>query len=321
MNILVTGADGCLGSALVRDLAAAGRKVFGTTFWRIPGERECLLDLAREESFRDLPAGRWDTVIHAAGLVDQSLPAGLLHRVNALGTRRLAAWAAAHGCRHFIFLSSVSVYGFLTMGQNRSEHTPVSRWLAPLPYMRSKILAERFVTQSGLPYTILRLPPVLGCGDSYLSPAMLSALSAGRFFFAGQGDRPVSVMTVSGLGPVVDDLLSSGPLNAAYNCADHHPLWRDLAAEYARCLGAPLPADQRTIFSFLPLLSDKPALLLLAFSLFGAHFPDEAFHRALRHEHAGRWQEAVREAVEEFRLQKNRGAEERGGRKDFGQRA
>jgi len=303
MRILVTGADGCIGSALVRSLAAAGHEVRGAVFARPPGEGECFLDLARPESLGRLPGRDWDAVIHAAGLVDQSLPGRLLHSVNALGTRRLAAWARARGCRHFVFLSSVSVYGLFTMGRRRDERTPAWRALAPLPYMRSKILAERYLRRSGLPYTILRLPPVLGRGDSYLTPAVLSALLGGRFFFSGRGDGLVSVITRSGLCGTMDRLLERGPLGAAYNCADHHLPWRELAGEYARACGRPLPERRRSLFSLPNLLNDKPALLLLTFSLFGAHFPDDRLHRDLPHKHAGRWQVAVAEAVEYYRKQ------------------
>ncbi|MBN2351111.1 MAG: NAD(P)-dependent oxidoreductase [Spirochaetales bacterium] len=298
MKIAVAGADGGIGSILTKSLAAAGHEVFGTVFRRAPARNEAFLDLSRPETFRNLPAGPFDAVVNAAGLVDQSLPGNLIRSVNALGTRRLADWARSRGCGHFVFLSSVSVYGLLTMGRNRRERTPVRRFLAPFPYMRSKIEAERCVERCGLPYTILRLPPVLGEGDSYLTPAVVSALRSGRFFFAGRGDRLVSVMTLGGLGRAAEALLAHGPLNAAYNCVDHHVPWRELVAEYSARLGVPLPGRRRTVFSMLPLLGDKPALLLFAFSLFGAHFPDEALHRVLPHDHEGAWREAVAEAVE-----------------------
>jgi nucleoside-diphosphate-sugar epimerase len=300
MKIFLTGADGAIGSALVRSLESNGHDVEGSVFFRSPGPREFFLDLARPGSVASLPRRAYDAVVHAAGLVDQSLPGKLIRTVNALGTRRLAAWARRAGCGHLIFISSVSVYGPFTMGRNRSERTPAWRGLAPLPYMRSKIEAERHVRQSGVPFTILRLPPVLGKGDSYLTPAVASALREGRFFFAGRGDRPVSVMTIAGLGLVVETLLAAGPLRAAYNCVDHHVPWRDLAAEYAARLGVPLPDRRRTVLSLPPRYSDKPALLLLTFSLFGAHFPDEALHRVLPHGHDGSWRAAVAEAVQNY---------------------
>jgi hypothetical protein len=42
--------------------------------------------------------------------------------------------------------------------------------------------------------------------------------------------------------------------------------------------------------------------------------------KADEHEHSGRWQEAVRDAVEDYRSGKNREAQERDGRQDTGQR-
>ncbi len=104
-------------------------------------------------------------------------------------------------------------------------------------------------------------------------------------------------MTLAGLGPVARDLLAHGPLNAAYNCADRHVPWRELVDAYAASLGLPPPVRRESIFRLPSLLPDKPALLRLTFSLFGAHFPDEALHRALPHDHSGSWRDAVAEAA------------------------
>jgi hypothetical protein len=73
--------------------------------------------------------------------------------------------------------------------------------------------------------------------------------------------------------------------------------WRILIDEYARRLGVAVPARKRSVLSMLFHLGDKRYLLLLSFSRFGAHFPDDLLHETIPHEHGIPWQAGVAEAV------------------------
>jgi nucleoside-diphosphate-sugar epimerase len=184
------------------------------------------------------------------------------------------------------------------MGQNRlEEKTRRSRGIPVVPYMASKIRAERSIESSSLGYTLLRLPAVIGRGDSYLSPTVISALKNGTFFTCGSGLRKVSVMFAVNLGGVVQGVLLIGPRNRAFNCCDAHLPWRTLVGEYARRLGVEVPDRRRSALSMITHLGNKRYLLLLTFSQFGAHFPDDELHRSVPHSHLHSWQEGVAEAV------------------------
>jgi nucleoside-diphosphate-sugar epimerase len=163
--------------------------------------------------------------------------------------------------------------------------------------MASKARAERVIEASSLGYTFLRLPAVLGRGDSYLSPTIVTALQRGTFFTCGKGLKKVSLMSAANLGEVVHRILLAGPRNRAYQCCDAHLPWRTLVAEYARCLGVDVPDSKRSILSILTHLQDKHHLLLLTFCRFGAHFPDRALHCSVPHRHVHGWREGVAEAV------------------------
>jgi len=298
MRILVTGCEGFIGAVVTRDLRKSGHEVVGTCYERAPGPSEAFLDLTDPKTFDNLPVIRFDAVVHAAGIVDQRVRRKHMFAVNTGGTKLLIRWAAARGVSHFIYLSSVSVYGWRTMGQNRSEkRTRRSRGIPVVPYMASKIRAERAIESSGLGYTLLRLPAVMGRGDSYLSPTVISALENGGFFTCGSGLRKVSLMCAANLAPVIHRILLAGPTNRAFNCCDAHAPWSAIVAEYARCLGVDVPAAKRSVLSMIIHLGDKRYLLLLTFSRFGAHFPDEQLHHSIPHHHRHGWQAGVAEAV------------------------
>jgi nucleoside-diphosphate-sugar epimerase len=298
MRILVTGCDGFIGSRVTRDLRRLGHEIVGTCYERAAGPNEAFLDLTDPKTFANLPITRFNAVVHAAGIVDQRVRRKRMFAVNTGGTKYLIRWAQGNGVSHFVYLSSISVYGWRTMGQNRSEETTRrSRGIPVVPYMASKIRAESAIESSALGYTLLRLPAVMGRGDSYLSPTIICALQRGTFFTCGSGLKQVSLMFAANLGPVIHQILVTGPTNRAFNCCDTHIPWRTLVAEYARHLGVDIPGRKRSILSMVTHLGDKRYLLLSTFSCFGAHFPDDLLHRSIPHSHPHSWQAGVAEAV------------------------
>ena len=111
--ILVTGASGFIGRALVSDLAAAGRKVRAAM--RQPAdifarqvEVVAVSDLTRSIEWRTLLSGM-DTVVHLAGIAHAG--AGIAEeaydRVNRAATAELAVAAHRMGVRRLIFISSI----------------------------------------------------------------------------------------------------------------------------------------------------------------------------------------------------------------------
>jgi nucleoside-diphosphate-sugar epimerase len=298
MRVLVTGCDGFIGAVVSRDLRQAGHEVVGTCYQRPPGPNEAYLDLTDPKTFENLPLTCFEAVVHAAGIVDQRIRRKRMVAVNTGGTKHLIRWSKTNGVSHFIYLSSISVYGWRTLGQNRSEgRTRRSRGIPVVPYMSSKVRAECAIESSGLAYTLLRLPAVMGRGDSYLSPTVISALQKRTFFTCGNGLRKVSLMSAANLGAVIHRILIAGSTNRAFNCCDAHVSWRTLVAEYARRLGVDVPGRKRSVLSMITHLGNKRYLLLLTFSRFGAHFPDDLLHRSIPHHHKYGWRAGVAEAV------------------------
>ena len=301
MRVLVTGGDGFIGGALVRGLRAAGHEVMAMVLRAPATDAEVRVDLTRRGELDALAGRRFDAIVHTAGIVDQSAPASLHFEVNAEGTRAVLARAPEVGCAHFIQISSVAVYGLRTMGEGRDEaHTPRMRGLLGLPYMRSKACAEVYVERSGVPFTMLRLPSVIGAGDSFVSAALVPRLQRGVVERIGDRDRRFSTLFVENLAPIVGRLLAVGPRGRAYNCCDPETTWGAFVAAHAAALGCSYREERRGLGAILREIGDKHALFVLTGSAFGAHYPAEALYRDLALPALRPWQEGVREGVAAF---------------------
>jgi NADH dehydrogenase len=154
--LLLTGATGLVGSALLPRLTAAGRPVrcLVRDPRRLGAERVrvqlALGDLSDPPSFRNALRGV-DTVVHlAAAIRDQ--PGGSIEELNGVATWRMVQAARQAGVKRFVFFSA----------QSASAHNRTR-------FMRAKALAERAVAESGVPHTIFAPSIIYTPGDVFLT--------------------------------------------------------------------------------------------------------------------------------------------------------
>ncbi|MFJ9691141.1 NAD-dependent epimerase/dehydratase family protein [Kitasatospora sp. NPDC101183] len=147
-HVLVTGAAGLVGGAVVRRLRVAGWGVVGVD--RVPGpEVRVVADLREEEAWRRKLTGAV-AVVHAAALHAPhvgAVPDGEFWEVNVEATRTLLKAAEEAGVQRFVLTSSASVYGHSLVPADGSavwvtEETPCRPRDV---YDETKLAAERLV--------------------------------------------------------------------------------------------------------------------------------------------------------------------------------
>jgi uncharacterized protein YbjT (DUF2867 family) len=174
--LLLTGATGLVGSALLRRLVAEGQAVrclvrdprrLGPQRVRV---QIALGDLTDPPSFRNAMRGV-DTVVHlAASTRDQ--PRGSIEELAAIATWRMVEAAQRAGVAHFVFFSALGA----------STHHRARLF-------RAKALAERAVRDSDMRSTVIAPSLVYAPGDRWLT--LLERLSL------------LPLMPVSGAGKAV----------------------------------------------------------------------------------------------------------------------
>src|SRR3954453_17043712 len=153
--ILLTGATGNIGSAVLRRLTARGDRVrcLVRDPRRLGGERVrvqiALGDLSDPSSFRNALRGV-DTVIHLAATI-RDQPRASIEELNAVATLRLVRAAERARTKRFVFFSAIG----------SSEHER-SR------FFRAKALAERAVEESDVETITFAPSIVYSPGDPWI---------------------------------------------------------------------------------------------------------------------------------------------------------
>jgi uncharacterized protein YbjT (DUF2867 family) len=251
--LLVVGATGQLGTAVVRKLIAAGRPVRafvrpGSSARAVPGAELALGDLCVSQDI-DLACRNVEAVICTANSVLPG-PGDRLGDVEHRGYGNLLEACRRHGVAQFVFISA-----------------PVTPLDEKVPSIRWKRWNEGRIRESGIPYTIFRAPPFM---DSWLavigsrlplrdsenptlgrpfwfSRAYLRAVGNlmernGWALVQGPPERLTSFLAVRDAASfLVNAIGHPSARNAAFDIGGPQPhSWTDIVGIYSRVLGRPI---------------------------------------------------------------------------------
>jgi len=231
MRILVIGAYGFIGSAVVARLVADGHEVVGAGR-RIKAARERRPDLdwvridltrARKPEHWDQHLAGIDAVVNCAGVL-QDGPADSTHKVHVEGASALFAACAQAGVRRVILISAVGV--------GAGENTR---------FARTKFAAEEALKREDLDWVILRPSLVVGHA-AYGGMSMVRALAAIPFVLPLAREsatfQPVQVGEVA--AAVSFFLRPEAPVRRTVEIAGPQRMTlAQLVATYRRWLGLP----------------------------------------------------------------------------------
>ncbi|MBU2575185.1 MAG: NAD(P)-dependent oxidoreductase [Elusimicrobia bacterium] len=192
MNILITGATGFIGKALVRRLAAGKNRVAvlvrdqGKAAASLPAGSEIYAaDITDKAALAELAPsiGSVDMVIHLAACINYNAGKETLFKTNVEGTDNVLRLAGKLGAKRFIYISSIEAIGPVS-----GKDVPAGETQLCCPvnlYGESKLEAEKLVLRGGaelkMETFILRLGNVYGPESlSFVRPIAEAMLSSNK---------------------------------------------------------------------------------------------------------------------------------------------
>jgi uncharacterized protein YbjT (DUF2867 family) len=243
MTVMVTGASGLLGRAIVRaliahdEVRATVRRPEAGEPLRLLGAKVAVRPVEEpDELIEILP--RVHTIVHLVGGVNQPRDEEIL-AANHGSTVAAVAAAKEAGVRRLILLS-----------------VPGASVDHPHPFLRAKGLAEEVVVNSGLEHAVLRSSHAYGLGGLWFTSTVMGAEHG---FVVGDGSQrlaPVLADDVAMLVAAIDDLRD--PIEGVWALRGPEELTADEVFEIAGEGGEPLHLDPASAAERLTELLEIP---------------------------------------------------------------
>ncbi len=263
MKVLVTGATGFIGGAVVRALVHRGidvrvlaragadlQNLQGLTVERVEG------DLRDQSSLRKLLAGCRQLYHVAAHYALWAKDPAIFYDVNVTGTKTLLEAAREVGTERIVYCSTIGAIGLPPGGGLGTEETPVSLEQMAGHYKRSKYLAEQEVftlAKAGLPVVIVNPSAPVGASDVKPTPTgqVIVDFMKGRMpAYIETGMNIVDVDDVA-VGHLL--AMEKGRIGERYILGNANLMLRELFEILSRLTGINAPSVKLPRLAILPL--------------------------------------------------------------------
>lgn len=254
-KVIVTGANGFLGSWVTKALVAEGHHVHalvrpnsdlselsGVNCKYVHGDVTDLPSLL--EAFKGA-----DSVFHLAGVIAyKKSQRALMEKVNVEGTEKVVAACREHHVRRMVYLSSVvAIGGGFSSNDILNEDSPYNVSDLDLGYFETKHAAEVIVKKAcdkgEIDAVILNPSTIYGAGDAKKgSRKMQLKVAQGKLKFYTSGG--VNVVAVEDVVAGILSAWKKGRTGERYILAGENILIKDLFAHIAAEAGVPAPSYQ-----------------------------------------------------------------------------
>ena len=254
MHVIVTGASGFVGRALVGALATSGTTGLAVARRSIDRLPTGWTFVARDEVLAS-PFEGVDAVIHLEArhhqyVIGEGSPEQVAEftTTNVENTRAWLQWCARAAVGRFVFFSSIKAIDPARASDPAKALDETTPGPGATLYGRSKWNAERtvaaWVETPGRAALILRPAVIYGPGSTANIYAMVAAIAQRRFVFVGSNDNIKSLVSLRNVAAATRHLLHRmAPGCEIYHLVDRHRYSvRELAAMIARQLNVPPPS-------------------------------------------------------------------------------
>lgn len=243
-RILITGAGGMVGRALLAELADTGHEVIATDLAEpaaLPETaRFARMDVTTDDPAQVIGAEQPEVIVHLASIVTPPPGSGraFAHSVDVEGTRKVLAAALAARTRRLVVTSSGAAYGYHADNPAWLRESDPVRGNPEFPYSDHKRQVEEMLavarrTHPELEQVVLRVGTVLGDGTDNQITALFRKT---RLLTIKGSDSPFVFIWTRDLARILLRAATDGPAGV-YNVAGDGALGM---SEIARRLGKPV---------------------------------------------------------------------------------
>ena len=265
MTILVTGATGFLGSAVVRALLGRGESV------RVlvrPTNRDRRnidgLDVEIAEGNLNDPPSLRDALRGCRALYHTAADYRLwardpreIYETNVAATARLLRIACDEGVERIVYTSSVATLGREPSGRPADENTPVTIDDMTGHYKRSKFMAEeevkRLVREEDMPVVIINPSTIIGPRDIRPTPTGRVVEEAARGKIPAFVDTGLNIVHVDDVAAGHVQAFERGEIGERYVLGGEDMMLREFLAEIASLVGRRPPRVRLPRGAVLPI--------------------------------------------------------------------
>ncbi len=252
MKVLLTGADGLLGSNLTRELLKRGHTV--RAFVQPKRQQKTLEGLDIEKFSGDLldtaeiaeAAKGCDAVIHAAAnTAVWPFRSEIIRKVNIEGTRNVMKAVQKNNCGRMIYVGTANSFGFGSKTKPGVEGNTYRSAKYGLDYMDSKYEAQqlvlREVKENKLPALIVNPTFMFGPYDSAPSSgAMIVAMYKGKIPGYAAGGK--NYLCAKDAAVAIANGLTMGSIGECHILGNENLSYKEAFSKIANTIGAKVPS-------------------------------------------------------------------------------